>query len=362
MKLDLKNLPGNLKFSIKRVVLWAALFLCFCPVVIAGWLLLYAQTPGPAIESDSVVVTIPRGASVNEIGHLLAQAELIHEDVRFQFLAKITGLSAKLQAGEFRLPANKKPVQMLEELAVARSVHHKITVVEGLRAEEIAHLFAKDGWCNQKEFLRLIRAPETLRSLGVDKSESLEGYLFPDTYYLTRLSTDAESLVRMMVGRFQKVWAELQAGEEKKEGILSLHEIVTLASIVEKETGASEERTLIASVFFNRLQRRMPLQSDPTVIYGRGNFSKSLTRSDLREPTPYNTYVLPALPVGPICNPGRAALEAVLHPAASNYLYFVSKNNGTHHFSRNLKEHNRAVWKYQRNKKKKKEASKKNDT
>jgi len=152
----------------------------------------------------------------------------------------------------------------------------------------------------------------------------------------------------MQVNRFHKVWAGLGSDPDHP---LSRHEVVTLASVVEKETGAAEERPIIAAVFLNRLKARMRLQSDPTVIYGLDNFSGTLTRTDLRTEHPYNTYVVPALPVGPICNPGQKAMEAVLRPAATEFYYFVSKNNGTHQFSKDLAEHNQAVQEYQRRKK-----------
>ncbi|MCP3899414.1 MAG: endolytic transglycosylase MltG, partial [Desulfobacteraceae bacterium] len=154
------------------------------------------------------------------------------------------------------------------------------------------------------------------------------------------------------VGRFIDVWKGIKISMDGREMKFSLHQMVTLASIVEKETGAATERPRIASVFINRLTKGMPLQSDPTVIYGIENFSGDIKRRDLRTKTAYNTYVIPALPVGPICNPGKDSMVAVLKPAKEKYFYFVSKNNGTHHFSKSLKEHNRAVWKYQKNRKK----------
>ena len=175
--------------------------------------------------------------------------------------------------------------------------------------------------------------------------EHLEGYLFPETYTLIRQETDEASVLRQMVAQFEREWATIRPAEP---GPMTRHQLVTLASIVEKETGVAEERPLIARVFLNRLQRNMRLQSDPTVIYGIPDFTGNLTRAHLRQATPYNTYVIPALPPGPICNPGRAALEAVLRPADANALYFVSKNDGTHVFSTNLADHNRAVRTYQK--------------
>ncbi len=310
------------------------------------------NTAGPTTADTSSVITIPRGSSSHQIQKILAQAGVIKDDFRFLVLVKISGLGSKLQAGEFRVPTGSKPLAILKELSVARPLHHKVTVVEGLRIEEIANIFAKDGWCDTQEFIRLSKDAALIKSMGFEKITSLEGYLYPDTYYLTRPAKGAESLIRMMVGRFIDVWKDIKISMAGREMKFSLHQMVTLASIVEKETGAATERPRIASVFINRLTKGMPLQSDPTVIYGIENFSGDIKRRDLRTKTAYNTYVIPALPVGPICNPGKDSMVAVLKPAKEKYFYFVSKNNGTHPFSKSLKEHNRAVWKYQKNRKK----------
>jgi UPF0755 protein len=347
---DLTTVPEKSGLTIKRVILGMTLFFCFSIITAGGWLYRYTLTTIP-MDAESVVVTIPRGSSVIEIGHILAEAGLIPEDMRFQILAKLMGVSSRLQAGEFRLPTGHTPMEILKELSIAKPVEHKITVVEGMTAKEIGRLFADSGWGTFEEFMQLIEDPAIIKKYGFE-GNSLEGYLFPDTYHFTKASADAESLVDMMVSRFKKVWAELADELAESEVKLTPQEIVILASIVEKETGASEERPRIASVFINRLRVKMPLQSDPTVIYGIKNFSGNITRKDLKTPSPYNTYTLPALPVGPICSPGKAALEAVISPASEKFLYFVSKNNGTHQFSRSLKEHNRAVQKYQRNRKK----------
>ena len=179
----------------------------------------------------------------------------------------------------------------------------------------------------------------------------MEGYLYPDTYYLTRKGQTTADLLRMQVRHFFAVWNDIKVTPPLG---LSPYEVVILASMVEKETAKAEERPIIAGVFYNRLKKGMRMQSDPTVMYGIENFSGRLTRKQLRTPSPYNTYTLKRLPVGPIANPGKAALMAVLHPEESSFIYFVSKNDGSHKFSKSLREHNRAVNKYQRSKKKKK--------
>jgi len=230
----------------------------------------------------------------------------------------------------------------LKALIEAEPLQHAVTIVEGLQAEEIADIFARKKWSNKDEFLALVQDQTFIAALGLVNVSSLEGYLYPDTYYLTRLpAPDTRKIISMMVQRFLDIWESLDADDEE------MHNTVILASIVEKETGDAAERSRIASVFWNRLKRGMRLQSDPTVIYGIKDFNGNITRKDLRRKTPYNTYVVKGLPAGPICNPGRDAIEAVLNPAAEEYLYFVSKNDGTHHFSKSLREHNRAVRKYQ---------------
>ncbi|MEE4240444.1 MAG: endolytic transglycosylase MltG [Desulfopila sp.] len=314
----------------------------FCGVGVFLWLDNYKNAAGPG-ENEEVVVLIPAGASFSAIADILADAGLIYPDVRFKILGRVHGLADKLQAGEFRLSGGSLPLEILEKLSRAEIVQHPVTVVEGLTAQAVAKLFAAGGWCDEMEFLRLVHDQDFISSLGLEGVSSLEGYLFPDTYFLTRIPAfDAEKILKTMVNRFFHVWDSLEP-----EGV-NLHKVVTLASIVEKETGAEHERSVIASVFLNRLEKGMRLQSDPTVIYGRDGAIGPITKTDLKAATPYNTYVIKGLPPGPISNPGKASLQAVLHPADEDYLYFVSKNDGTHHFSRTLAEHNRAVYQYQR--------------
>ncbi len=306
------------------------------------WYALYITTPAPG--TGTVTVVIPRGAGVRRIGALLAEHKLIGNDIRYLILARLTHAGTRLQAGEFSIPRGLRPAEVLELLARGKAVQHPVTIPEGLTMEEVAQVFADKGWVNKTEFLALCREPAFIHHLGIQQNQ-LEGYLFPDTYALVRDKSDAKSIITQMVHRFLRVWKEI--APEKKSS-LNRHRIVTLASIVEKETANPTERPLIARVFLNRLNRSMRLQSDPTVIYGLPDFNGNLTRKDLQRATPYNTYVINGLPPGPICNPGRAAMEAVLHPADSTALYFVSKNNGSHYFSTTLREHNRAVRRYQK--------------
>jgi len=319
--------------------------LLFGLVLIGGaglWYRSYLITSSPG--SGEVIVVIPKGAGVRGIGSLLAANGLLENDIRYLGLVYFSGLKTRLQAGEYSLSRGLTPPEVLQLLAKGSTLRHHVTIPEGVTAEQIAAIFEKDGWVKRDRFLTLVHDPLFVKNLGID-AENLEGYLFPETYTLVRYETDETSVVRMMVDRFRQVWKELEVPEN---GSLSRHQLLTLASVVEKETGVAAERPLIARVFFNRLAKKMRLQSDPTVIYGIRDFNGNLTKTDLKRETPYNTYVIPALPAGPICSPGRASLEAVLRPADSDALYFVSKNDGTHVFSANLTDHNRAVQAYQR--------------
>ncbi|BDD86820.1 endolytic transglycosylase MltG [Desulfofustis limnaeus] len=332
---------------IKRIVIILLGLLLLTAVGLAGWLLSYTLRPGPPSTEPTAVVFIERGSSVAEIGRVLAAAGLVHEDRRFLVVTRLSGLASRLPAGEFVLPTGLRPLELIRALAVASPLEHQITIPEGLNLVEIAALFADAGWVDRDRFLALARDPVLAVALGLGDVASLEGYLFPDSYRLTRPAPDERLLLERLVTRSLKVWEKLTA-EHDLPPDLDRHQVFTLAAIVEKEAARAEERSLIAGVFLNRLERGMRLQSDPTVIYGLPDFSGRLTRSDLQTPTPYNTYVIAGLPPGPICSPGEASLRAVLQPAATDYLYFVAKNDGTHHFSTNLREHNRAVQQYQR--------------
>ncbi|CAK8720544.1 MAG: UPF0755 protein [Candidatus Electronema aureum] len=312
-----------------------------------GWFAYYVFTLAPG--SGEVIVDIPKGAGSRQIKTLLGEKGLIKDDIRFLALLRLLRElerknPPKLRAGEFSVPLGLTPLQVIRFLHNAKPVQHRVTVPEGLTMAQIAEIFAKDGWTDTAAFLQLCHDRQFIQGLGLEAT-SLEGYLFPETYSLVRGETDARTIISTMVRRFFAVWKELGAMESRG---LNRHQLLTLASIVEKETGAASERKSIAGVFYNRLRTGMRLQSDPTTIYGIKDFNGNLTKADLLAATPYNTYAISGLPVGPICNPGKAALEAVLHPAEVPYLYFVSKNDGSHQFSSTLEEHNRAVFLYQK--------------
>lgn len=331
----------------KRVARRVALFFFGCLMLATGWLALYAFSSGPEVVDKSIIVNIPKGTSLRGIAAVLAASGVVKEDIRFALLAKIMGYSGQLRAGEFKLTAGKSPLQVLRQLASAQPVRHEVTIPEGLRIKEIGHIFAEGGWCDEGRFLKLAHDKTFLAGLGFGKLESLEGYLFPDTYHLTRDIHGEEELIILMTKRFREVWGQVA---HLPDSTAKIHEVVILASIVEKESARPEERPVIAGVFNNRLKKGMRLQSDPTVIYGIEDFAGNITKKHLQTPTVYNTYTISGLPAGPISNPGKAALQAALNPARTEYLFFVGKNDGTHQFSRTLEEHNQAVLKYQRKK------------
>lgn len=306
------------------------------------------MTSRPGAIAQDVVYEVAPGKGFNSIAQELEQKGLIRNALFFSLVARAKGERSKLKVGEYLLRTNMLPQEILAVITSGKSIARSFTVTEGLSTYEIADLYEKQGFGKASDFLKLVRDPQTVKALLGRSEESLEGYLFPETYMLTKY-TDTKALVSNMVKRFKVVYNEVMA-----QGMLQgwgQHQIVTLASIIEKETGAPEERPLISSVFHNRLQKRMRLQTDPTVIYGKaertGKIEINITRNDLVTPTRYNTYVINGLPPGPIANPGREALLAAVRPEMSEYLFFVSQNDGTHIFSVDYKGHQKAVQKYQ---------------
>ncbi len=301
---------------------------------------------GPAAETASeVVFLVPPGATLGRMARDLEAAGLVRSRLAVEALGRLLGVADELRSGEYALSANLSPAEILERIVAGRVRTLEVVIPEGLTAAEIAARLEDAGLADAEAFLAVVRDAELPAALGVEGG-SLEGYLFPETYHLAR-GLDPREIARTFVAEFLGAWRSLEA-DARARG-LSMRETVTLASIVEKETGAPDERPLIASVFHNRLARRMRLESDPTTIYGIPGFDGNLRRTDLEDAkNPYNTYRIPALPPGPIANPGLAALRAAVQPSSSDYLYFVSRNDGTHVFSRSYADHTRAVHRYQR--------------
>ena len=285
-----------------------------------------------------------KGDSLASVARKLREQKLIANERLFLLWAKLRGLEKRIHLGLYRFEAPVSAREILDRLATGKGIFHKITIPEGMTVKEIAALFGQMEIADPEKFLAEASSPELLASMGL-KNKGIEGYLFPSTYYFIP-STAENHIVSAMAEQFRKATGPVLETYDGAHG-LSPHELITLASIIEKETGLESERPLISAVFHNRLKLGMPLQSDPTVIYGLKDFQGDLTRKSLQDSSPYNTYRISGLPPGPICNPGLASIKAALKPADVPYLYFVSKNDGSHQFSKNLQAHNDAVRTYQ---------------
>lgn len=309
----------------------------------------------PSNDPSEVVFVVKEGETASEVAARLERERLISNALIFRQLARSRGQDQRIEAGEHRLRRNMSMSEVLEALRKARP-RNQMTVLEGWRAAEVADEVEFRGIGAKSEFMSLVASAEWthvfLRSRP--SGAGLEGYLFPDTYALTSTITSRELIGRMLDNFGAKV---VPAWDARSTNLgLTLHEAVTLASIVEREARVPDERPLIASVYLNRLREGMLLQADPTVQYAvapgatrpaEGYWKRELTVDDLASPSPYNTYRYPGLPPGPICNPGLASIVAVLNPAKTDYLYFVAKGDGSHAFARTLAEHNENVRRYQ---------------
>jgi UPF0755 protein len=332
-------------------------------------LIAYPDRPAPG-TSDAIDVVIPQGASFPQTLDLLVEAGVIPADdaIKFRLFVLHKGAARKVTAGPHHFRGDMTPVEVLDELQRKQQRKSlKVTIAEGKNMLEVAEILANAGLSDAKSLEAAMRDKKALAELGVP-GETVEGYLFPDTYQFN-LDDPPAAIIARMVARHQTVYAELRRSHREEAQDLADdlgfddHKIVTLASIVEKETGAKHERPLIAGVFLNRLRfssfKPKLLQTDPTIIYGCTvpevkseackKFEGRIRRIHLRdEDNPYNTYTHEGLPPGPITNPGRAALAAVFAPKKSKFLYFVARNDGTHQFSKTEAEHEAAVDLYQR--------------
>jgi UPF0755 protein len=294
--------------------------------------------------ADAPIVTIAPGEGFRATALKLQNLGLIQSPLKFRLFARLSGAHRRIKAGEYQLYGTMTPRQILDTLVEGKVLLYRVTIPEGYTLHQIAQTVAAAGFGAAQDFYRLATDPDVAKAENVD-APTLEGYLFPDTYYFPKGFAQIK-IIAAMVQRFRETISDRWRARADELG-LTLHEIVTLASIIEKETGVPEERPLIASVFHNRLRKGMRLETDPTVIYGIEDFDGNLTRKHLRTPTPYNTYLIKGLPPGPIASPGRASLEAALYPADTDYLFFVARKDRTHQFSSTLEEHQKAVRKYQ---------------
>ena len=327
--------PKNLSALCARVAL----------LILLGWYLVCSFVP-PGKGATVRDVSFPAGSGIKKLATELKQDGVIRSAWHFILLARLRGQAHRLQAGDYRFTDAMTPGDILRKLVAGDVDYRRFALPEGYSVYQAAEMLEQKGYFKRDKFLAVCRDAALLERLGIHAA-SVEGYLSPATYNLARNGTE-EQLVTQMVSRFRKVYADVTV-EGRGQGGLSSNEIVTLASIIEKEAVSAEEKPLISSVFYNRLRLGMPLQSDPTAVYGVRAFSGKVTKADICRRSPYNTYLARGLPPGPIGNPGADALRAALHPTHSNYLYFVARQDGTHYFSRTLEEHNRAVAHYLRN-------------
>ncbi len=301
-----------------------------------------------ASSEDKKIIFIVQPGTFNLIAHQLEHIGVISDARFFSWYARLSGKTSSVKIGEYELNTNMKPSQVLNTLVSGKSIEYPVVFQEGLNMYEIAMLLESRGFANKDEFLRLCKNKDFIRGLLGEPLPSLEGYLFPNTYLFTKY-TGVKEIIREMVRQFLSAYAEVTAGTMRMP--MKRHEAVTLASIIEKETGAAEERGLVSSVFHNRLRQKIMLQTDPTVSYGifdlTGTMPLNIRKSDLLAPTKYNTYTFKGLPFGPISNPGKQALAAAFNPEDSEFLFFVSKNDGTHTFTSTYLDHSKAVTKFQ---------------
>jgi UPF0755 protein len=314
----------------------------------AAWLYIGVSRPYKGYEATEQFVDIPPGAGPSSIGRRLAAAGVVRDVNSFRLAVWLSRQGRRLQAGEYRFDQPVSAREVVDKIARGDVYVLPITFREGLTIKQMAALFESKGFGPADAFVRASKNVDLVRGLDPE-AHDLEGYLFPDTYSLPRKAT-ADQLVARMVAAFETALTPDIRQQASARGI-GLRQLVTLASIVEKETGNPAERPLVAAVYANRLKIGMGLQCDPTVIYAldrAGRYTGNLTREDLHFDSPYNTYRYAGLPPGPIASPGRASLAAAAAPAEVPYIYFVSRNDGSHAFAATLDEHNRNVQLYQR--------------
>ena len=290
---------------------------------------------------------IDRGETGYMIGRGLEDAGIIEDQTLFLIALRIRGETERLQTGEYRFSRPLSTLEVARRLVQGDIYTFAVTIPEGLTVQETAEHVAASGLSNKTDLENSFRNTELSKDIE-EHVKDLEGYLFPTTYQFTRNAT-SEQIVNTMINQFETVFNEEKRIKSKELG-LTPHQVITLASLVEKETGAAEERPLVASVFWNRLKLGMRLASDPTIIYAlkiEGKYDGNLRRIHLELDSPYNTYRVPGIPPGPIASPGEDSIDAVLNPTNTKYLFFVSKNDGTSHFSTTYREHAKAVQKYQ---------------
>lgn len=289
---------------------------------------------------EGKLVLVPKGSRASEVVGILREGGILPHPLAFRALVLLTFSERELHYGEYAFPTPPSDFEAWRRLVRGDVIKYEVTVPPGANIFDVAKLLEGEKLVTAESFLAKAASPAVLRRLGIP-GESAEGYLFPDKYLFVKPVTP-EEIIEIMVRQFLRRIPP-DAEKRAREAGLSLHQVVTIASIIEKETGVEAEKQIVSAVIRRRQALGMPLQMDPTVIYGVKRFDGTVTRKDLRTAGPYNTYINRGLPAGPISNPGLASIAAALNPSTTEYLYFVSTNDGSHTFSRTLPEHNRAV-------------------
>jgi UPF0755 protein len=333
---------------LRRILLIVIAVLVVAAAGAAVWLLVGAEKPYKGYEGSEQFVEIPPGAGPALIGRRLTESGVVRDRISFRAALARSGQARRLQAGEYRFDQPMSAREVIDKLVRGDVFLRPITFPEGLTIQQMAQIYERDAGGSRADFVAAARNAALIRDID-PAAPDLEGYLFPSTYSLPRRTT-AEQLVQQMVTAFRDVLTQDVVQRATARG-WTVRQLITLASLVEKETAKSEERPLVAAVYTNRLRIGMGMQCDPTVIYAlerAGKYTGNLTRENLQFDSPYNTYRYAGLPPGPIAAPGRASIEAASLPADVPYVYFVSRNDGSHVFSETLDEHNRNVFEYQK--------------
>jgi UPF0755 protein len=329
----------------------AVLAACFIVVVIASlalWTRSELETPFFSAAEQEIYIEIPKRASTNRIADMLVDAGVIRHKIPFLIYLRIRNLGRYVQAGEYRFVGKETPQRIAQRLLKGDVYFKSITIPEGLTADETIDLLVQNGLGERDELKQLLWKTDLIKDLNPNAT-NLEGYLFPETYRFGH-SANSEIIIKALVDQFRKRIHKVLESQPHRPAS-EIPRIAIIASMIEKEVKTKEEGPLVASVFMNRLQRGMPLACDATIIYAMklvGAYKGKLHRSDLVMHSPYNTYLNLELPPGPIANPGENALRAAINPAKTSFLYYVSRNDGTHQFSKNLQTHELAVNRYQR--------------
>ena len=331
----------------RRLLIFCSFFLVAILVVVFG-LISELQRPYYNAGEDETFIYIPTGANAAKVAALLKEQGILHMQLPFRLWLRYNGLDRSLKAGEYRFSGGATPAQVAERLTRGDIYFRSITIPEGLTAMETVELLARGGFGESEKLEAALLRTDWIQDLN-PSAQNLEGYLFPETYRFGR-SNEEESVIRAMVDQFRERMNKIKKESPSPDG-WTVPRIVTLASLIEKEVKDPSEQAIVASVLVNRLRLNMPLGCDATIIYAMklaGTWDGNIRRSDLRMESPYNSYIHRDLPPGPICNPGESAIRAALNPEKTDFLYYVSKNDGTHQFSKDLRSHNEAVNHYQR--------------